>query len=611
MLLPNILGAASAAEMESEQSDVTVSVVEVKDASSSTASAGSDEPASDSGNAPAAGNDSASADDSAPADESNPASDTTNKADGDDASASENEGKSEDAAASDSTSSSENEPTIGVIALAGEAGSGEDEDGTPDAEGTDDNEEPKDDGEWDITKTERPAASGTVSAGTGSSEDKVNPPAEGKEWDIFYDAERDVYKITFNISDKTEQTEDLTIDLTQALVLLGKYAEAGKQELNDTIAALTKPVKDNAGDAPVMGDAGEAPVEPEAPAAFDGEKPEEPKEPGKPEGLDKATQAVWDKVFDLFSSAGGNQYNTTDNVLMELEAAGVDPKSDYAKEYAKYLVDKADNAFLIQVFETRGEVGGSFTLATPELKSLYEQLGIQTDGLIVGFDGQELGGTDLRPVEAAVSFMSKPMLDLFEKAGIDRGEVGLWLKSHDFRDVLEGWYDSTTEEQETALHTLLGLEKGFSDEELRAAVENWVIGYYSKDGQTYENLADLAANNPQARADLSSTTGNAAALIGGSEMSESLGAGFNYNNFYQSLFGFAFGDENGVVGITDENGNPVSMTEFLGNAKFNPETGFWEYGNKSWTDNGYQMALYYYMDHQEIWEKTDTYSRAF
>ncbi len=656
---------------------------------------------------------------------------------------------------------------------------------------------------WDITQTERPGASEDVEHDKGTADDKLH--IQDKDWDIFYDAEKDVYKITFNIKGDADAKEQ-TIDLTQALELLGQYAASGKQELEDAINKVEKPVKEDAGKAPEMGEIGvEEPTEPLKPVAPDApskpEEPEKPVEPGKPEDLDKKLEGAYDKFagdIKYDTEAGEPMTSPEDAVKYAVEVLGMDKDDPYTAEYGKYLYDKAyvdwvetnwdqwndsgywlasyfgDKATLLAYgcgvkiefegglngtpildepeykvdknsqaykdyikacedyeskyadYETElkaykdaqdewlekygedspqykqylaemdqyekdlavfneakakaeaayeaavtaynakkaeiekkfaddkaaydaaiaklekqyeswaeanvlqpGDIrkfelyltsdskhtykyqSGSFTLATPELKAFYEQLGIKTDGLVVGFDGQELGGTDVRPVDATVSFMSKPMLDLFRKAGIKESEVGAWLKSHDFRDVLEGWYDSTTDEQEEALHELLGIEKNFSDEDLRTAVEKWIIGYYSTDGKTYKDLADLVANNPQARAELSSTTGNTAAMIGGSTMSETLGAGFNYNNFYQSLFGFAFGDDkNGVVGITDENGDPISMTDFLGKATLNQETGLWEYGNKSWTNNGYQMALYYYMDHQEIWEKTDTYFKS-
>lgn len=505
---------------------------------------------------------------------------------------------------------------------------------------------------------------------------------QDKNWDIFYDAERDVYKVTFKIDEDAEATEQV-IDLTQALELLGQYAQLGKQEMEQAKAELEKqkPVMPSI-EEPTMPDVTvPEPTKPEKPVAPDApQKPDEPQKPTEP-GMTNELKASLDQADSAFLAyvANDNRLSTKDNAEEFLREQGLDTSDKYVQSYAKYLVEKADAmdarnaleanndpdyvAFIIEYYspsgywdddgnrvtytqaerlelakadldktinnvpeykvdkdsqaykdyETALEVynekmeeyqaklneykaaqdayekehgvnspeykaylaqmaeyeaqleqyttakaeaaaqyaadiaaylvklanlqakydndmnaynaavkelnekytswaeanvlqpgdirkfelfltsdskhtykyqSGSFTLATPDLKPLYEQLGIKTDGLIIGFDGQELGGTDLRPVEASVSYMSKPMLDLFDKAGIPREEVGVWLKSHDFRDVLTGWYDSTTVEQESALHELLGIEKGFSNEELRTAVEQWVIGYYSKDGTT-------------------------------------------------------------------------------------------------------------------------------
>ena len=235
-----------------------------------------------------------------------------------------------------------------------------DADAEPVADADDGEEINLNDTTWnDISDTKRPGATDAVTDKAGNVEESRGE--EGKKWDVIYDAERDVYKITFNIGSEAEGTQ--VFDLTMALEQLGKYASDAKKELEAAKNAVVKPVMGDVGKKPEMGKVDiEVPEIPVAPEEFDGEKPEpvdEPKEPGKPEGLDEATQQVWDKVFDLFSSDEGHKYNNTQNVLMELENAGVDPNSQYAKDYANYLVSKANNAFLIQVFETRGEVGGT------------------------------------------------------------------------------------------------------------------------------------------------------------------------------------------------------------------------------------------------------------
>ena len=82
-----------------------------------------------------------------------------------------------------------------------------------------------------MTQTERPEQSDTVSVGTGTTENQTegSTPESGKNWEIFYDKENDVYKLTFNIDSDAEG--DQVIDMTYALKLLNQYAQSGKAEL--------------------------------------------------------------------------------------------------------------------------------------------------------------------------------------------------------------------------------------------------------------------------------------------------------------------------------------------------------------------------------------------
>jgi hypothetical protein len=104
-------------------------------------------------------------------------------------------------------------------------------------------------------------------------------------------------------------------------------------------------------------------------------------------------------------------------------------------------------------------------------------------------------------------------------------------------------------------------------------------------------------NNTDARAELSKTTTNGNKWFELDDETFVVDAHLEtvkYDTFYKQLFSFAFGDA-------------ADIDALLGEMKFNPDTNRWEYENKSWTDNGAQNALFYYMDHQEIWEKTDRY----
>ena len=240
--------------------------------------------------------------------------------------------------------------------------------------------------EWkDITDTKRPEATEDVTHDKGTSDDKLH--IQDKNWDIFYDAEKDVYKITFNIGSEAEASTQV-VDLTKALELLGQYAESGKQELQDAIDAIEKPVKGDAGKAPEMGEIDvEQPKEPEKPVAPDApEKPQEPEkpvEPGKPEGIDESLQNAWDTLFDKLSGNDNPNINTKENVLKEMEALGINTGDKYVQDYAQYMVSKADNAFLIHIFETKGEGGNeSMFKYFMQWESSYNGKGEPTDAQI-------------------------------------------------------------------------------------------------------------------------------------------------------------------------------------------------------------------------------------
>ena len=102
------------------------------------------------------------------------------------------------------------------------------EEETPETAEKEDSEQ---DGAFDLTQTERPEQSDTVSVGTGTTENQTegSTPESGKNWEIFYDKENDVYKLTFNIDSDAEG--DQVIDMTYALKLLNQYAQSGKAEL--------------------------------------------------------------------------------------------------------------------------------------------------------------------------------------------------------------------------------------------------------------------------------------------------------------------------------------------------------------------------------------------
>ena len=249
------------------------------------------------------------------------------------------------------------DPSIGNTGSDTEdTGTAEDTEGTGTTEDTgtaEDTEDTEDTGEdvnntessepWDITKTERPGASEDVSADIGTSSDKLN--LEDKNWDIFYDADNDVYKITFNIGSEAEAATQ-TIDLTYALKLLGKYAETGKQELEDAKNKIEEPVMGDVGKEPVLEDIGEAPVEPEKPVAPDAPvKPEEPVapvEPGKPEDLDENLDIAYeDIVTNVARDPEGEPDQNFDYAAIIAEKTGLSKDDPFVKESAAYMYDQA------------------------------------------------------------------------------------------------------------------------------------------------------------------------------------------------------------------------------------------------------------------------------
>ncbi len=199
------------------------------------------------------------------------------------------------------------------------------------------------DGTFNLAQIERPEQSEDVSCDKGTADDKLS--LEDKNWDIFYDPDKDVYKITFNI-DKDADSKTQVIDLTYALELLEKYAETGKQELENAINKLDKPVMGDAGSAPVLGTPEmEMPVEPEVPESFEGEapvEPVEPAEPGKPEGLDENLDAAYDAIVESVPrDAEGEPAQNFDYAGLVAEKTGLDRNDPFVKESAAHMYDQA------------------------------------------------------------------------------------------------------------------------------------------------------------------------------------------------------------------------------------------------------------------------------
>ena len=521
----------------------------------------------------------------------------------------------------------------------------------------------QDDDTWDITQTQRPDASETVTDSTGTKDDKATPPED--PWTVFYDADEDVYKVTFNIGAEAEGTQ--TIDLTKALELMNKYAESGKKELQEAIDAQKKPTL------------------------------ELPSEPGKPEGLDEKTQAAFDEFAKM--AAEDPQSSTVEKAKTYLAKQGLNVSDEYIEEYAEYMMSSADLKQVIanynsgnlpgglkgqdldtvlycygvhgvkwtggkanvgdpyipapeysvdkttpeyQEYEAKkaeleekyasdkaaydeaiqklqaefdyrinannlepGDVrkfelfftsdsqliykykDGSFTLATPGW--LVDQTDPEQG--VIGFDGQVLPDQYVDHAKYKITQDCEPIQALFEDIWKLYPAYQVNAQRNQYNDnkisvMLSAWKYPIEKE----------LEK-YPGDTPKEQLYSYILEYYGKkDNTEYETIDELIQTNPVACDNLTKTetASNMLLWIDGPVEVAAHTESVKYNTFYKNLFSFAFGSEEDI-------------DQFLGEAIFNDGTNRWEYENDSWTDNGYQQALYYYMDHQEIWEKTDAY----
>ena len=456
---------------------------------------------------------------------------------------------------------------------------------------------------WYEKYTKRPEQSDEVGTTTGDPTDVPQKPAEGSDptetpeeptnWSVFWNPETNSYELTYEIDENAKDFEQ-TIDLTKALELLTQYAkEAEKPE---------EPVKPSN-------------VSPEEMAAYEAEKAE-------------FDDFYINEIIPFVIQANDDNYvknHTMEEIVEEFNQwswmhkvevsipvkpeATVDENSpeyqDYLKDleaYNKALEDyqRQLNANVLQPGDIRkfeifltSKSGhtykykdGSFTLATPELG--------KTEGDIKGFDGQILPDGDNgyvgREQEYTVSGMMKPLRELLESANIPRGEMGFHKSLEDLLDSV-GRNDrfggeSALQKVADALELTYTEDKyGYHFEGVATGVKKYLVEYYSKlDGVTYNNLDEVFVKSASARADVSATENVAQTTdkhkwtFGDEILTATYGPDFTFNNFYQNLLSFVYGDA-------------ANVEELLGgkdgiNSSFHPQ-----YDNKNWSSDRDGMGL--------------------
>ena len=494
--------------------------------------------------------------------------------------------------------------------------------------------------EWYEKYTKRPEQSDEVGTTTGDPTDVPQKPAEGSDptetpeeptnnWSVFWNPETNSYELTYEIDENAKDFEQ-TIDLTKALELLTQYAkDAEKPEA---------PVKDfsepglSAEDQAKL-DAYEAELK-----TFEEENYPEIAEwverfnyPGyiKDKGL------TMEQVVAEYNSIG---YFTPAEIPIKPDIQEVDKDSQeykdalaeyeknlaaYEELYAQYEKALEDyqrqlNANVLQPGDIRkfeifltSKSGhtykykdGSFTLATPGFD--------ENAGTVTGFDGQKIPDQYTKFEQTYnISGGLAPILNLFEGLDIPRGTV---YNSESLEDLLATVGNSPkfgTEvldkiTQELGItYTKEGKTYNFSN--VRDGLSDYLVAYYSsKDGKTYKDLTDVFAHSSSAASDMSSTDNQGSAskagwTIEGEKILATYGKDYQYNNFYQSLLSFVYGNAEDVEKMLG------AVTGTQSDSK-HPE-----FDSSNWSSNlkelglDYSVVLEQYMSHQTAWDKANDY----
>ena len=280
------------------------------------------------------------------------------------------------------------------------------------------------------------------------------------------------------------------------------------------------------------------------------------------------------------------------------------------RKFTIYLTSKSGHTYRYK--------DGSFTLATPDLSGRPD---LNQEG-VNGFDGQLLpdGANGHIDKESSynVSAGMKPIMDMLVELGIPEYElkaghdsfeelvtIVMNYKDKDGRAIMEEFADR------------LGLDYTFTDsgnpedyeryncqfENLNGGIQDYLVKYYSElDGREYKDLNEVFSLSIAARNDLTDTSNSAAQnqdmTFGGDHIGITYGKDFTYNQFYQQLLGFIYGDQADIDGLL---GDPTG-TNNSNHPEFGPDS--WGSGDLGLD---YSVALEQYMSHQAAWEAANAY----
>lgn len=460
-------------------------------------------------------------------------------------------------------------------------------------------------------ETEAPDATPGETTGSTIETGSSTVTTEGQtNWEIFYDEETDTYKITYVIDEEAEG--DQTLDLSIALGMLNAYAQAGKDK--------PQPV------APV--EPGPTEEEREALKAYEDFQKlyNETILPGVIL-MNDAKYIEGKSIEQIVNEYYTNPYRGFYGFTDKREFGDIPEKPEISAEvdhnspeYQQYLKDLAEynkamealkqqsNANVLEPGDIRkfefnivSKSGhtyrykdGSFILATPDLDKLFGE----GSGGNTAFDGQDLPDDYLgKEMSYTVNGGFKPLRDLFTSAGIPEDEV---KRGHESLSEMFYWVKDQ-EAKNKVLEALGCTEADLTNNsgKLRDSVTKYILDYYNaEENASYATLDELFSKSAQARAHLSETDNENSGkswTFDGEKLGFDYGKEFLYNNFYQNLLSFVFGDK-------------ADIDQATGGKKDQNADGSWGYENESWnTKQQYEKMLAEYMQHNEAWVQANNY----